>query len=307
MPEVPPPVGERFLVLVNPRASGGHGDASSLRRRLAAAFVDHEVPFDFVQAESAEDAMAICRQAAEAGYRAVAAAGGDGTVAAAIRGTAGREVPVAILPFGTGNQLATNFGVPQSLEGSVRVAVEGRVEPIDLGWIRGQYFALISGAGMDAETMAEATQELKHRLGPLAYVYAGLKQAISPRTADFRIRVDEDEMEIRATMVLVANVGLVAAQPLPLEFKVGPKVSFQDGLLDVCIFGPRNLPEAARTLWKLARHDYEEDERMIFMQARTVRVESDPVLPVQVDGEPSGETPVEAEVRPSAGRILVPS
>lgn len=307
MSDVPPPLGERYLVLVNPRASGGRGDASSLRRRLAAAFADHGVPFDIVQAESSEEAASTCRQAASAGYRTVAAAGGDGTVAAALRGTAETGVPVAVLPFGTGNQLATNFGIPRSLEGSVRVAVEGRVEPIDLGFIQDDYFALISGAGVDAETMVEATQDLKQRLGPLAYLYAGLKNMISPQAADFRISVDDEELEIRATMVLVANVGLVAAQPLPLELKVGPRISFQDGLLDVCVFGARNLPEAARTLWKLVRHEYEGDEQMIFMKAERVRVASDPRLPVQVDGEPSGETPIEAEVRPSAGRILRPA
>lgn len=300
----PPEPGDRIVVLLNPHASGGNQEA--LRRRIAAALAEWNVPFDLVETSSAADAMTVARRAARDGYRAVAAAGGDGTVAAALRGTAGTEVPVAILPFGTGNQLATNFGIPSSLEGSVRVAVEGVPEPIDLGWIDGQYFALMSGAGADADMMAEATTELKQRLGPVAYLYAGLKNAISPRIAEYRIRADDQELEIRASMVILANVGLLTAPPFPLELQIGPRISVQDGLLDICVFAPRNLPEAAGMLWKVARREYQGDDRMIFLQASEVEVECDPPLPVQVDGEPFGQTPLQAEARPSAGRILFP-
>jgi len=216
-------------------------------------------------------------------------------------------VPVAILPFGTGNQLAANFGIPTSLEGSVRVAVEGEVEKIDLGRVsNGEYFALIAGAGMDAEVMADATTELKSRLGFAAYLLAGLKHVV-PRPADYRIVADGEEIEVRAAMVLLANVGQVAAGTLPVEFQVGPKVSFQDGLVDVCVYAPRNLPEMARVMWKVVRQQFAGDDRMLFLQAREVRVESDPTVPVQLDGEPAGETPLEIQMEPLAGRIVVPA
>ena len=86
---------------------------------------------------------------------------------------------------------------------------------------------------------------------------------------------------------------------------MGPRVSFTDGLIDVCIYAPRNLPEMARMVWRVARQEYAGDDRMLFLQARKVVVESDPPVAVQIDGEPRGETPIEAEVVPLAGRILV--
>ena len=119
----PFPDSERFLVLLNRGASGGPSKA--LRRRLAGAFSDRSVPFDIVEPFDREEAFRIARAAAKRGYRAVVAAGGDGTVSVALRGAAGTEVPVAIVPCGTGNQLALNFGIPNSLEESVGVAVEG--------------------------------------------------------------------------------------------------------------------------------------------------------------------------------------
>jgi YegS/Rv2252/BmrU family lipid kinase len=301
----PVEVGDRFFVLLNPRAASG-GDVSALRRRVAAQFAGHGVPFDLHEAPDPASALSAARSAARAGCRAVAAVGGDGTVARALRGTAGTEVPVAIIPFGTGNQLAANFGIPTSLEGSVRVAVEGEIEPIDLGRVDGEYFALIAGAGLDAEMVADATDSMKERLGFAAYLLSGLKHVVTPKSADFRIVADGKEIEVRASMVLLANVGLLAAGSLPVEVQVGPKVSFRDGLVDVCIYAPRTLPDMARMLWQVARQEYAGNDKMLFLQAREVRVEADPPVAAQIDGEPAGETPFEVEMLPLAGRILVP-
>lgn len=301
----PVSVSDRFFVLVNPAASGNPG--ASVRRRIAAAFASHDVPFDIRETADAASALEAARRAARAGCRAVVAAGGDGTVAQALRGTAGTDVPVAVLPFGTGNQLAANFGIPTSLEGSVRVAVEGRIEQIDLARANGEHFALIAGAGLDAEVMADATTELKNRLGFGAYLVAGLKHLVTPRPADYRIVADGEEIEVRAMLVLLANVGQLGAGTLPMELQVGPRVSFRDGLVDVCIYAPANLPGMAQVLWKVARQQYAGDERMLFIQARRVRIESDPVVPTQIDGEPFGETPLDVEMDPLAGRIVVPA
>ena len=156
----PYPETERILVLLNPKAAGGQ--PASLRRRIGGAFAAAEVPFEIYESDSPEDALRAVRYAAAHGYRAVATAGGDGTVALAMRGTAGTETPVAILPFGTGNQLALNFGIPISLEDAVKVAVEGVTEQIDLGRIGDEHFALIAGAGLDVyEFEPEITSSLK--------------------------------------------------------------------------------------------------------------------------------------------------
>jgi diacylglycerol kinase family enzyme len=292
VPEVPYPSAERFIVLINPSASGGQSPVV-MRRRIASAFAEHDVPFDLVTSASPAEALEIAKAAAREGARAVVAAGGDGTVAQALRGTAGTEVPVAILPLGTGNQLANNFDIPASVDGAVRVAVEGQVEQIDLG-----------RAGEDL--IAAATPEMKKLLGPAAYVLGGLKSALTPRSSKFRLVVDDRELEVQASMILVANVGQLAVSPLPVDIKLAPRACFQDGLLDVCIFAARSLSDWAAMLWRVAREHYAGDDRMLFIQAKRVKVEADPPVAVQIDGEAAGETPIEAEVMPGAGHILVP-
>ena len=304
MVEFPAPDSERYMVLVNPRAAGGQ--PAALRRRIGGARAARGGPVEIVETSTPEEALTVVRTAALRGFRAVVAAGGDGTIALALRGTAGSTTPVGILPFGTGNQLALNFGIPLSLEEAVRVAVEGATERIDLGRIGDERFALIAGAGLDASVMAETTSEMKSRLGVLAYFYAGLKNVVTAKPISYRIVADDQEIEVQAVMVLLANAGLIGAGSLPVEVQVAPKTSFQDGLLDVAVFAPRHLPDMASMLWKVALKRYTGDDRMIFLQARKVLVESDPPVAAQVDGEARGVTPIEAEIDPLAGRILVP-
>jgi diacylglycerol kinase family enzyme len=164
----------------------------------------------------------------------------------------------------------------------------------------------MAGAGLDAEVMRGATRELKERFGFAAYLYAGLRQAAALPSARFRITADGATLEVQAASVLVANVGQLFHELFPVGFWVGPGVSFHDGLLDVCVFAPRGLPDMAAALWRGVRGTHVGDRGMMFLQAREVRVEADPPQPAQVDGDVLGTTPLQARVVPGGVRVLVP-
>ena len=298
--------GNRTLIVLNPAA--GQEDPTRVRRLLGGAFAVRGAGFDLVETAGAGDAERHAREAVEKGYRAVVAAGGDGTVAEVITGLAGSEVPLGIVPQGTGNQVACNLGIPRGLEGAVETAVNGVPSPMDLGQLAdGRYFALMAGAGWDAEVMAVATRELKDRWGFGAYLYAGLRKAMAPPSALFRITADGERFEVSAATVLVANVGQLVYPQLPVELRVGPDISFRDGLLDVCVFAPRTFSDVAAVLWRVARRQYAGDERMIFLRAREVRVETDTPVVTQVDGEAVGETPLAARAVQGGVKVLVPA
>lgn len=300
------PYAGRTLVVLNPAA--GQEDPARVRRQLGGAFAVRGAAFDLVETAGAGDAERFAREAVALGYRAVAAVGGDGTVAEVITGLAGTEVPLAVVARGTGNQVAQNLGIPRELEAAVEVAVHGVARPMDLGQLAdGRYFALMAGAGWDAEVMAVATRELKDRWGFGAYLYAGFVKALAPPSAHFRITADGQEFEVDAATVIVANVGQIVYDMLPLDLRIGPGVSFHDGILDVCIFAPRTFPDVAAVLWRVARGRYVGDERMIYLRAREIRIESDVPIVTQVDGELIGETPLELRAVEDAVRVLVPA
>ena len=295
----------RTLLVLNPAA--GQEDPKRLRRLLGGAFAVRGAPFDLVETAGVGDAERFARNAAERGYRAVAAVGGDGTVAEVLTGLAGTDVPLGIIPQGTGNQVARNLGIPQDVESAVEVVVKGTPAPMDLGQLGdGRFFALIAGAGWDAEVMALATRDLKDRWGFGAYLYAGLRKGVVPRSALFRVWADGEEFEVRAATVLIANTGRLFHDLFPVRLRLAPDPSFRDGLLDVCIFAPRSFSDVAALLWRVARCSYEGDDRMVYLQAREIRIESDPPTVTQVDGDPAGETPLVARVVAGGGRVLVP-
>lgn len=302
-----PLAGARALVVLNPAA--GQLAADRALRLLAGAFAVRGAGFDVVQTAAGGDAEAAARRAAAEGYRAVVAVGGDGTVGEVIAGLAGTGVPLGIIPKGTANQVAANLGIPRFIEEAVEVAVNGVATPIDLGRLDdGRYFALAAGAGWDAAVIAGATRTLKNRLGFGAYLFSGLKVGVVPPSADFRVVADGRELHVTAAMVLVANMGDYVANVVPpVGVRVGPDVSFRDGLLDVCIYAPRTAGDVAALLWRIARRQYAGDDRMLFLRATEVRVEADPPVVTEIDGEVIGTTPLSARVVPGGVTVLVPA
>jgi diacylglycerol kinase (ATP) len=303
---LPEPYRERTLVILNPVA--GQRDPKRVRRQIGGAFAIRGAGFDLVETTAQGDAERLAREAVSRGYRCVVAAGGDGTLAEVITGVAGSGTPLGIIPQGTANLVASNLGLPGDIERAVEVIVAGTAVPMDVGQLDdGRYFALIAGAGWDAELMLSTTRELKDRLGFGAYLFAALRSVVTPPSAHFRITADGQYFEVNAATVLIANVGQIFHAMLPLDFKIAPVTSVSDGMLDVCIFAPRTLPDVAAVLWKVASRRYVGDQRMIYLQAREIRIEADPPVITQVDGDPAGETPLVARAVAGGVHVMIPA
>lgn len=300
------PYAGRTCIILNPNA--GQEETHRLRRKIGAAFTAREASFDLIPTQYAGHATGIAREAASLGYRAVCVVGGDGTLAEAATGLVGTDVPLAIIPRGTANQVARNLRIPLTFEHAVETAVNGVPTPIDLGRIGDRAFMLVAGAGFDASVMTSATRELKERWGFAAYIYAGVKEALSAAPRRFRITADDQTLEVSAVTVMIANVGELFSAYLPLRFPLTPRPlsSWHDGRFDIVIIAPRNLPEWANVLWHAARLSFGGTERLIHLQARSVTIEADPPIAVQIDGDPAGETPMTATALPAGARIMLP-
>jgi diacylglycerol kinase (ATP) len=297
----------RTLIIVNPKA--GQDSLATLRRKLGGAFAARDVAFDLVTTERSGHATELAREAAELGYQKVCVVGGDGTIAEAATGLVGFDVPLAVIPRGTANQVAQNLKIPTTFEKAVNVAIDGEATPIDLGEIDGRAFALVAGAGFDAAVMLSATRELKERWGFGAYIYAAVKQAMSSTPARFRITTEETTLEVSGVSVMIANVGSLFTKYIPLRFPLTPRPlsSWNDGVFDVVVVAPHNFPDWATVLWNAARMQFGGNNRLIHLHARRVTIESDPIVPTQIDGDPASDTPLTASVLKSGVRIMLPA
>lgn len=295
--------GTRAVAVVHPQKSGGLDAATQQLSRWARAL---GVPEPRVVATSADSpGTDQARTAVEQGADLVLAWGGDGTVRAVAEGLAGTDVPLGILPAGTGNLLARNVGVPLAIEDAGTVAFRGvdrRIDVLEIG-LGGHVTVctVIAGLGLDAR-LIDAPEELKSALGPTAYVLNTVRAA-RQRTMRVGVAVDDGAPRwFTARSVLVANVGGLVA-----GLDVAPEASASDGLLDVVVL-PLARPvdwvrTGARIVLRRARHD----SSRFHLRGANAWVVTGADQPRQVDGDvvEPGRT-LQARVRPGALVVRVP-
>ena len=265
---------------------------------------------DLRRTEKAGDATTFAKEAVDKNYDMVIAAGGDGTNNEVINGgLVGSEVTFGTLPVGTTNVFALEVGIPvnnplhlRPILDSARVLVEGHVQRIDVGKAANRYFLLMGGIGWDAEVGTYVQRDAKRWLGPLAYLPAGILAAQNFAGSRIWVDIDGEQFRDRAVLITVNNTRLYGG-----VVQMAPKASLDDGLLDVCIFRGQNVTQAffRYFLGVLSRrHIY--DPHVRYHQARYVAVRSARPLPVHVDDEPLGSTPVEFTVEPRSLRVMLP-
>ena len=288
---------QRVLLIVNP------GSRRGARRQAQAqsAFARRGVTCDVVLTERPGHAAEVAEQRGRT-YDAVFTLGGDGTVMEVIGTLAHSEVPIGVLPGGTGNLIARVLGIPLRVERAVDALLDGDQAQIDLGSIGGHRFAFAAGVGIDAAMVERTSSALKSRFGVLAYFWTGGRAAIRQEKFAVAAIVDGARHERAATMVMVANFGAVFRDLITL----GPGIRQDDGMLDLCVFSPRGLRDSVRITWRLLRKDFRTDPCMLYTAGRRIRIETDPPRPVQADGDLVGMTPFDVVVEPLAARVLVP-
>ncbi len=291
----------RILLIANPASRRGArliGRAIEAVKRAGATI---EVAITERSGHAAEIAAARGRQ-----FDIVLTLGGDGTAMEVAGALAWTETPIGVLPGGTGNLLARALGVPMRIEKAVPALLEGTRRRIDLGVIQGRRFAVAAGVGIDAAMVEETPSWMKRRLGVLAYTLIASKAALRAvlRRQFFlaRIEVDGEVFERRAAAVLFANFGAI----LEDRIAFGPEISVDDGVLDCCVFSPSNLRDAMRIMWRVTRRDFRPDRSILYRKGTRFRIETDPVLTLQADGELLGPTPADVGVEPLAVLLLVP-
>lgn len=295
-------IATKILCIVNPVA-GLHA-AGRTRQLLVDYFAKAGMAYDLRQTAQPGDAERWAMGAAREGFEAVLACGGDGTVTEVISGLlrADAVLPLAQLPIGTGNMVAKALGIPTDPVAALDLLRHGQVVPLDVAHLpdRQRYFVLIAGAGWDARLIKDAPRALKRRLGFAAYLWAGAKNLVRLRRTRVTLTLDGVRRRVAAHTVLLVNVGRLGGLPL------GPDISPHDGKLDVIAIRSSRAAGVAALAWRLLTGRLRTDRGLRYFKAAEVRIEAEPPLPVEHDGEPHGETPLTARVIPSAARVVVP-
>lgn len=230
--------------------------------------------------------------------RCVVAAGGDGTVGDIV--TRYPQAPVAVLPLGTENLLARYFQLPRSGRELARIIHASRQVVLDVGQLGSRRFLICAGVGLDAAVIHDVHHARRGHITKAQYVWPILRWMCRRNWPDLTIRDDRDQ-EFHAQHVLMFNLRMYARGLRWVNAAAG-----DDGRLDVRLFQRLSVLKCVSLLWSAWWGTIESRRDVVCLSTSSITIRSDVPVPVHVDGDPAGMTPVEITVIPRTLRLFVP-
>lgn len=321
--------GTKIAFVANPTKP----EAAAVRSRLLAACAERGLPAPlWLTTTAADPGVGQAREALAAGADVVVAVGGDGTVRAVAEAMVGSRVPMGLVPTGTGNLLARNVDVPvNDVGGALRIVADGQDRLVDVGWLRvdrwgagagpesvygrtddetggeEHLFVVIAGLGFDGALVADTDDDLKARVGWVAYFLAGVRHLHGRRK---QVLVTRDDGEPQTAWVRSAMIGNCGR--LPGGITLLPDAVPDDGWLDVAVVDTRGgLAGWAQLLGEVVLQGAgmrtvlpAKIGRIDHARARRIHLEVAGSATVQVDGDIVGDV-AELTVRVEPGALLL--
>lgn len=259
----------------------------------------------------AGDARVLAAEAVREGFEVIVAAGGDGTLNEVLNGIC--EVPngfeqarLGVLPLGTVNVFARELRIPRKLDPAWQIILRGREALVDLpyadytadGAAKRCWFAQLAGSGLDARAIELVDWNLKKKVGPLAYVYAGFKAMLEAKPT---LTASVPGTKLEGQLVLVGNGRLYGG-----DFATFDQAQMTDGKLDVCVFPRTNVLTLLRCALPLLLAGKLPERAVRRFQAAEFEISGPPTAAFELDGELVGKLPVKFGVARQRLRVIVP-
>ncbi len=292
----------RVTVLTNP--ASGHGNAPHAAERAVTRFQQRGVDVVELVGTDADHARRLVGDALEHGPDALVVVGGDGVISLALQALARSDIPLGIVPAGTGNDHAREYGLPTGdPAAAVDIIVDGWTETVDLGLIRGadgtqKWFGTVVATGFDS-LVSDRTNRMRWPHGRMRYNVAMLAELSKLRLLPFRLVLDgEREIATDLTLVAFGNTRSYGGGML-----ICPNADHADGLLDITMVHSASRSKLIRLFPTVFRGTHVDLDEVTTERAATVRVES-PGINAYADGEYACPLPVELSAVCGALKIL---
>ena len=303
---------KEWLVIVNPIAGNGRGkkDWKHISAVLKGEGIEYTVRFT----ERKGHAISLSLEGIAEGFRKIIAVGGDGTLNEVVNGVLSNDlclptdIPLALIPVGTGNDWGRMFGIPLHYATAARIIREGKKMLHDVGVVKyhegnvqkQRYFINIAGLGFES-VVVKRTNYQKERGwgGKLIYFYNLLITLFSYKNTKVELTVDSLKKKDRIFSINIGNGRYCGG-----GMRQTPNALPDDGFLDVTVIKNLGKAEIIRNLNILYNGKILDHPRIDGYRCKNVKVESESVIYVEADGESLGHTPAEFSIIPAGLTII---
>jgi len=238
------------------------------------------------------DAVAAAKAAVERGFDIIVAVGGDGTLNEVVAGVSQYETrpKLGLIPMGTTNDFARAMHIPRHIDAAIDIIINGETMPVDVGIANNEnYFINIAAGGRITELTYEVPSKMKTILGQFAYYLKGIEMMPSSiKATNMRIEYDDEVYEGDTIMFLCGLTNSVGGFE-----KLAPDANLNDGLFTLIILKKCNIADFVRLASLALRGEHLNDSHVVYKKASRVKVMTDDVVHINLDGEYGGDTPVE--------------
>jgi diacylglycerol kinase (ATP) len=286
----------KIAVIVNPKSG-----MSRTKDRAAqiASLMPEGLEYDLLILQNKEPQQDLFKRILSGAYNKVAVAGGDGTVNAAATALSGTGVPLAIIPFGSGNGLARHLGIPLDIRKALLLLSEGREKSIDTCHINSKAFFTTAGVGFDAH-IGKLFSESPSR-GFRTYARITLSQLLAFRPDRYTLEVDGIRSEHEAFLITFANAAQYGSNAY-----IAPLADISDGLIDISIIRPFPLLKGVPLAYRLFSKTLQHSKEVQMLKGKHIILERSGNGPVQYDGESDMMGPrLEIRIVPRSLQVLV--
>lgn len=224
--------------IINPAA--GSGFATRTEQEIRAFMQGQQRPWQILHTQHPGHATELARQAAQEGSEGVVAVGGDGTCFEVACGLMDTDVPMGIIPAGTGNDFIKTAGIPRKPMDALQLILQGNSRPVDVGRLNERMFLNVCGTGFDVQVLDHMTSAKKYARGILPYLIGLFKAIFFYKPVHVRFESDDAAAQERDVLICSVANGRFIGGGIP----ICPDAGLDDGLLDMIVV--ENVPR-----WKI--------------------------------------------------------
>lgn len=291
--------GRKIFIIWNPFAGG---DAKKLCHKLTAKLEELNLPYEVHDTVKSMSATKAVSDFLDESFTDLIIVGGDGTINESINGLK-YDIPVGIVPAGTGDDFVKNVSIGKSISDKIHTAIEGTVIQIDLGQCNERKFVNGVGIGFDGQIVEDMTSKRVGFLsGHAAYYYHVLRILGGYKERTFQYSLDGKKYKKELILLAIGNGTTFGG-----GFKLMPHAKINDGFLEICEIGKLAPLKRFLNISKLSGGTHGSMKEVELHRAKEVIVESNEKLYAHIDGEQIGKPPFKIKILPKALQLRVTS